>query len=136
MLLRTCFLVLLLALALPGQRNLSGTPEIKLALDRLNTLGSVLMIAAHPDDENTALIAYFARGRNLRTAYLALTRGEGGQNLIGSEQSDKLGIIRTEELLAARKLDSRRPPPKRWPSGAATTCFATWCSTSGASGPM
>jgi LmbE family N-acetylglucosaminyl deacetylase len=105
MLLRTCFLVLLLALALPGQRNLSGTPEIKLALDRLNTLGSVLMIAAHPDDENTALIAYFARGRNLRTAYLALTRGEGGQNLIGSEQSDKLGIIRTEELLAARKLD-------------------------------
>ncbi|MBX9599471.1 MAG: PIG-L family deacetylase [Bryobacteraceae bacterium] len=105
MLSRTCILFFLIVFSLPGQRNLAGTPEIKLALDRLNTLGSVLMIAAHPDDENTALIAYFARGRNLRTAYLALTRGEGGQNLIGSEQSDKLGIIRTEELLAARKLD-------------------------------
>jgi len=63
------------------------------------------MIAAHPDDENTALLAYFARGRKTRTAYLSLTRGEGGQNLIGSEQGDELGIIRTQELLAARKID-------------------------------
>ncbi len=63
------------------------------------------MIAAHPDDENTALLAYFARGRKVRTAYLSLTRGEGGQNLIGSEQGDALGVIRTQELLAARKID-------------------------------
>jgi LmbE family N-acetylglucosaminyl deacetylase len=63
------------------------------------------MIAAHPDDENTALLAYFSRGRKLRTAYLSLTRGEGGQNLIGSEQGDALGVIRTQELLAARRID-------------------------------
>ncbi len=88
-----------------GQRNLAGTPEIKLALDRLNVLGSVLMIAAHPDDENTALLAYYARGQKVRTAYLSATRGEGGQNLIGSEQGDLLGLIRTQELLAARHID-------------------------------
>ena len=63
------------------------------------------MIAAHPDDENTALLAYLARGRKVRTAYLSLTRGEGGQNLIGSEQGDALGLIRTQELLAARRID-------------------------------
>jgi len=63
------------------------------------------MIAAHPDDENTALLAYLARGRKVRTGYLALTRGEGGQNLIGSEQGDALGLIRTQELLAARRID-------------------------------
>src|SRR5215472_2940968 len=88
-----------------GQRELSGAAEAKLALDRLNVVGSVLMIAAHPDDENTALLAYFARGRKVRTGYLSLTRGEGGQNLIGSEQGDALGVIRTEELLAARRID-------------------------------
>ena len=64
-----------------------------------------MMIGAHPDDENTALLAYFSRGLHMRTAYLSLTRGEGGQNLIGSEQGDELGIIRTQELLAARKID-------------------------------
>jgi LmbE family N-acetylglucosaminyl deacetylase len=63
------------------------------------------MIAAHPDDENTAVLAYFARGRHMETSYLSLTRGEGGQNLIGSEQGDKLGVIRTQELLAARRID-------------------------------
>jgi len=63
------------------------------------------MIAAHPDDENTALLAYYARGRKMRTAYLSLTRGEGGQNLIGSERGAALGIIRTQELLAARRID-------------------------------
>ncbi|MDQ6701346.1 MAG: PIG-L family deacetylase [Acidobacteriota bacterium] len=88
-----------------AQRNLSGTPEIKLALDKLNVLGSVLMIAAHPDDENTAILAYCARGRKVRTGYLSATRGEGGQNLIGSEQGDLLGVIRTQELLAARRID-------------------------------
>ncbi|MBI3470098.1 MAG: PIG-L family deacetylase [Candidatus Solibacter usitatus] len=74
-------------------------------LDRLNVLGSLMMIAAHPDDENTALLAYFARGRKVRTAYLSCTRGEGGQNIIGSEQGDLLGVIRTQELLAARRID-------------------------------
>jgi len=88
-----------------AQRELSGSAEARLSLDRLNVVGSVLMIAAHPDDENTALLAYLARGRKVRTGYLSLTRGEGGQNLIGAEQGDELGIIRTQELLAARRID-------------------------------
>src|SRR6266404_8415804 len=98
------FSVLLLS-PLQAQKNLAGETEIRQELDRLNTLGSVMMIGAHPDDENTALLAYFSRGRHMRTAYLSLTRGEGGQNLIGSEQGDALGIIRTQELLAARRID-------------------------------
>ncbi|MFB3827290.1 MAG: PIG-L family deacetylase [Bryobacteraceae bacterium] len=88
-----------------AQKPWSGTPEIEQALRRVNVLGSVLMIAAHPDDENTAVLAYFARGRGIRTAYLSATRGEGGQNLIGPEQGDALGVIRTQELLAARRID-------------------------------
>ncbi len=88
-----------------AQREISGANEVQLDLDRLNVTGSVLMIAAHPDDENTALLAYLARGRKVRTGYLSLTRGEGGQNLIGPEQGDALGIIRTQELLAARRID-------------------------------
>ncbi|HVS73165.1 MAG TPA: PIG-L family deacetylase [Phycisphaerae bacterium] len=68
--------------------------------------GSVLYIAAHPDDENTQLLTYLARGRHYRTAYLSLTRGDGGQNLLGPEFGAELGLIRTEELLAARRLDS------------------------------
>ncbi len=75
------------------------------ALQKLTVLGSVLMIAAHPDDENTAILAYYARGREMRTGYLSLTRGEGGQNLIGSEQGDLLGLIRSHELLEARRID-------------------------------
>jgi LmbE family N-acetylglucosaminyl deacetylase len=71
-------------------------------------LGSVLYIAAHPDDENTQLIAYLARARHYRTAYLAVTRGDGGQNVLGPELGDELGVIRTEELLAARRLDGGR----------------------------
>lgn len=102
----TRFLLVLVSIAVAyAQRSLSGEIEIRQALERLNTLGSVMMIAAHPDDENTALLAYLARGRHVRTAYLALTRGEGGQNLIGSEQGDQMGIIRTQELLAARRID-------------------------------
>ena len=88
-----------------AQDNLAGAAQIRLALDRLNVLGSVLMIGAHPDDEQTPTLAYFARGRSMRTAYLSVTRGEGGQNLIGPEQGDLLGIIRTQELLAARRVD-------------------------------
>ena len=71
-------------------------------------LGSVLYVAAHPDDENTQLIAYLARGRGYRTAYLSLTRGDGGQNVIGPELFEELGVIRTQELLAARRLDGGR----------------------------
>src|SRR5688572_31300137 len=77
-------------------------------LRSFNTVGTVLHIAAHPDDENTALITYLARGRGYRTAYLSLTRGDGGQNEIGPEFDEKLGVARTQELLAARKLDSGR----------------------------
>lgn len=79
--------------------------EILQALKKLNTIGSVLYIAAHPDDENTRLLAYLSKEKNLRTGYLSLTRGDGGQNLIGKEQGDLLGLIRTQELLAARKID-------------------------------
>lgn len=67
--------------------------------------GSVLYVAAHPDDENTQFLAYLSKGRGVRTAYLSLTRGEGGQNLIGPEIGDPLGVIRTQELLAARRVD-------------------------------
>ncbi len=86
------------------QPTLSSS-EIKLALKKLDVLGSVLYIAAHPDDENTSLIAYLAKGKLLRTGYLSMTRGDGGQNLIGTEQSDQLGVLRTQELLEARKRD-------------------------------
>ena len=75
------------------------------ALAKLRTLGSVLFIAAHPDDENTALLAYLSKEKGYRTGYLALTRGDGGQNLIGTERGNALGVIRTQELLAARALD-------------------------------
>jgi LmbE family N-acetylglucosaminyl deacetylase len=79
--------------------------QIALGLRKLGVAGSILYIAAHPDDENTALLAYLSNGAHLRTAYLSLTRGDGGQNLIGSEQGPALGIIRTQELLAARRID-------------------------------
>lgn len=88
-----------------SQPNLAGATETRLALEGLHSTGSVLMIAAHPDDENTALLAWLARGRKVRTGYLSITRGEGGQNLIGSEQGALLGLIRTQELLAARRID-------------------------------
>ncbi|WP_090608403.1 PIG-L family deacetylase [Parapedobacter koreensis] len=79
--------------------------EIKQAIKKLNTLGSVLYFAAHPDDENTRLIAWLAKEKRYRTGYLSLTRGDGGQNLIGTEQAEELGLIRTNELLAARRVD-------------------------------
>ncbi len=88
-----------------AQRELSGAARTELQLQQLEVTGSVLMIGAHPDDENTALLAWLARGRKVRTAYLSLTRGEGGQNLIGTEQGDAMGVIRTQELLAARRVD-------------------------------
>ncbi len=74
-------------------------------LKKLNNTKSVMHIGAHPDDEDSGLLAYLARGENARTAYLSLTRGDGGQNIIGSELFESLGVIRTEELLQARRLD-------------------------------
>jgi LmbE family N-acetylglucosaminyl deacetylase len=82
-----------------------SSSEIQLALQKLNVLGRVLYIAAHPDDENTNLMAFWANGSLYETAYLSITRGDGGQNLIGPELRERLGVIRTEELLAARRLD-------------------------------
>lgn len=82
-----------------------SSSEIFQQIKKLNVLASVLYVAAHPDDENNALLPYFAKEKLYRTAYLSLTRGDGGQNLIGDEQGIELGMIRTEELLAARKVD-------------------------------
>ncbi len=105
---RRIFLVLLTitvtAWAQP-YRPEAGSLRVKHGIEKLQHLGSVLMIAAHPDDENTAMLAYLAMGRKMRTAYLSLTRGEGGQNLIGAEQGPLMGLIRTQELLAARRID-------------------------------
>jgi len=91
-----------LAAGPPPQPNAA---QIALGLHKLGVVGSVLYVAAHPDDENTALLAYLSNGAQVRTAYLSLTRGDGGQNLIGSEQGPALGLIRTQELLAARRID-------------------------------
>src|ERR671932_1018967 len=103
------FLLLLLFLFAPplgAQQPASpDAAETELALRGLGVVGSVLYVGAHPDDENTALLAYLARGRGLRTAYLSLTRGDGGQNLLGTEKGELLGLVRTQELLAARRVD-------------------------------
>jgi LmbE family N-acetylglucosaminyl deacetylase len=79
--------------------------QIQLALKKLTVVGSALYVAAHPDDENTALIAWLGNERLYRTGYLSMTRGDGGQNLIGDEKGELLGVIRTQELLAARRTD-------------------------------
>src|SRR4051794_34062065 len=88
----------------------AGPPQpdaarIALGLRKLGVVGSVLYVAAHPDDENTNLIAWLSNGALVRTGYLSVTRGDGGQNLIGPEQGPALGLIRTQELLAARRVD-------------------------------
>ena len=100
-------LALLPAAPAPAQlvRPPTGTGVLEQRIEKLRVVGSLLMIAAHPDDENNRSLAYYAQGRKLRTAYLSLTRGEGGQNLIGSEQGALLGVIRTQELLMARRVD-------------------------------
>ena len=82
--------------------------EIKLMLKKLNVLGNAMYVAAHPDDENTRLIGYLANEKLYNTSYLAATRGDGGQNLVGSEIRELLGLIRTQELLAARRTDGSR----------------------------
>jgi len=88
-----------------AQNSFSSPGKILAQLEKLQSQGKVLYIAAHPDDENTRLISYLVNQQHFRTAYLSLTRGDGGQNLIGNEQSEELGIIRTQELLAARRTD-------------------------------
>jgi LmbE family N-acetylglucosaminyl deacetylase len=98
----TIFNLLLLA---SFSQTYSTSADIYLGLKKLNVLGSVLYIAAHPDDENTRLLTYFSKDRLYRTGYLSLTRGDGGQNLIGDEQGVELGLIRTQELLSARRID-------------------------------
>src|SRR6266516_7839433 len=82
--------------------------EVLQQLRSFANMGSVLYVAAHPDDENTQVITYLARGRGYRTAYLSLTRGDGGQNLLGPQLGEALGVARTQELLAARRLDGGR----------------------------
>jgi LmbE family N-acetylglucosaminyl deacetylase len=82
-----------------------STGEILLNLKKLNVLGSALYVAAHPDDENTIMLSWLAKERKVRTSYLSITRGDGGQNLIGPEQAELMGLIRTNELLAARAID-------------------------------
>lgn len=82
-----------------------NSADILLGLKKLKVIGSVLYIAAHPDDENTRLLAYLSKERLYRTGYLSMTRGDGGQNLIGDEQGIELGLIRTQELLSARRMD-------------------------------
>jgi LmbE family N-acetylglucosaminyl deacetylase len=89
----------------PQEPRSYDASEIRLALKKLNVLGTMLYIGAHPDDENTAFLSYSSSGMLLRTGYLALTRGDGGQNLIGNEQGELMGVLRTQELLQARRID-------------------------------
>ena len=107
----TAFVVALLAgsAALSAQPNVEkGAASLGSTLNSLGNTSRVLVIGAHPDDEDTQLIAWLARGRHVETAYLSLTRGDGGQNLIGNELGEILGVIRTQELLAARRIDGGR----------------------------
>lgn len=105
-----CFSFLLLSfsfLVFPTAKSQSSSSSGAIVQDlkKLGNTAKVLYVAAHPDDENTRLLAYFANQRHYQTAYLSLTRGDGGQNLIGTEQEELLGLIRTQELLAARRID-------------------------------
>ncbi|MFT6814718.1 MAG: LmbE family N-acetylglucosaminyl deacetylase [Sphingobacteriales bacterium] len=101
----TSFLALLFLVTAFAQPKQPSSSEIQKKIEKLQVLGNVLYVAAHPDDENTRLIAYLSKGKMLNTAYLSLTRGDGGQNLVGSEIGEQLGVIRTQELLAARRVD-------------------------------
>ncbi len=105
-LVRFLFLILIsTTLSYAQQPKKPNSSEIYESIKKLNFLGSVLYVAAHPDDENTRLISYMANNVKARTAYLSLTRGDGGQNLIGPEIRELLGVIRTQELLTARAID-------------------------------
>ncbi len=103
---RTFFCILFASFICSNKANAQKpSAEILAQINKLNTVGSVLYIAAHPDDENNSFLPYLTKQRMFRTAYLSLTRGDGGQNLIGKEQGIELGMIRTQELLAARRID-------------------------------
>ena len=101
----TRILAFVLALSLTTSAYARDAAELQLALRKLANVGGALYVAAHPDDENTAMLAWLANERLYRTAYLSVTRGDGGQNLIGEEKGALLGVIRTQELLAARRID-------------------------------
>src|ERR1041384_38 len=103
----TCLLMTRFSLS-SGAAEPPSAAAILQDLKSFNEMSSVLHVAAHPDDENTTLLTYLARGRGSRTAYLSLTRGDGGQNLLGPEFGETLGVLRTQELLAARRLDGAR----------------------------
>ncbi len=104
--LMSLWLMLAISFSVSGQSTYPyAAGEIFQEIQKLQQLGSALYIAAHPDDENTRLITYLAEGKKVETAYISLTRGDGGQNLIGTEIGKNLGIIRTQELLAARRTD-------------------------------
>lgn len=100
-------LISLLSAVVPAAGDHAGpnAAELRLAIQRLGVTGSALYLAAHPDDENTALLAWLHSERGVRTAYLSLNRGSGGQNLLGGEQGEALGLLRTAESLAARRVD-------------------------------
>lgn len=102
--LRLAFVLTFISTALLAQPRWDAA-RIQLELEKLNTVGNAMYLAAHPDDENTKLIAWLANEQKVRTSYLALTRGDGGQNLIGDEKGALLGLIRTQELREARKID-------------------------------
>jgi LmbE family N-acetylglucosaminyl deacetylase len=110
--LKTGLALALMALGSNGQSargaELNSGAAIAQELRSFGEMGTVLHVAAHPDDENTQLITYFARGRGYRTAYLSMTRGDGGQNELGRDFGERLGLARTQELLAARRLDGGR----------------------------
>ena len=100
-------LILISSIPLAAQKPVQpDAAEILHDIQKLKVLGSVLYVAAHPDDENTRLISWLANEKKVQTAYLSMTRGDGGQNLIGPEIREELGIIRTQELLAARRIDN------------------------------
>lgn len=96
---------LTLAAVTPPTTVPGNTAQLSQAIDRLAVVGNVLYVAAHPDDENTELLSWLIHEKKIRAAYLSLTRGEGGQNLLGAERAPLLGVIRTQELLAARHTD-------------------------------
>jgi len=110
---RAVLLLVLAACSAPALRAAAPTEtpnaaEIRLALAKLNVVGGALYVAAHPDDENTAFLAWASREKLVDAGYLSMTRGDGGQNLIGAEAGELMGVLRTQELLAARRLDGAR----------------------------
>lgn len=104
MLRRICIVLVAFATTFTAQAKTAS--ELQLSIRKLSVLGTALYVAAHPDDENTAMLAWLANERLYRTGYLSVTRGDGGQNLIGEEKGPLLGIVRTQELLSARRIDN------------------------------